>query len=277
MQFGVLDCSATLPSGKTTYQRFDVSPKIKPTYIFAGGDKKPQQIRESDSKTAAALTAFVKNLATRKYHNPVSGVLRWLQCRSNTISRPLRPSHRIYPPPPPPFPRLLDGGATRRGKTVDSVLAAVLLCFPVTVHSPAAAISQTTTAQLQNVCTGKKRCAMYVSRGRLSKKLRSNMGKMMITHPKLSVSHIDMSSLDFSMENELDGSPIFLVRAAADSGFPMETPGLPICSICGIAADLNPPPGHRCRGRPAGVLQAARRARQSGQQEGRVCSAHRRL
>eukprot|EP01052_Picozoa_sp_SAG31_P013019 SAG31_NODE_773_length_12173_cov_15.778173_12_plen_128_part_00 len=62
-QVGILDCSAPLPSGKSTYEKASIDPKLHPTLFLAANGQKPLQIKPKHAKTAEELAAFVSEKA----------------------------------------------------------------------------------------------------------------------------------------------------------------------------------------------------------------------
>ena len=59
-KFGVLDCGAKLPSGKTTYQKLKLRRDVDPVLFLAVGEEKPRQIPAKRANTMIKLMKYLR-------------------------------------------------------------------------------------------------------------------------------------------------------------------------------------------------------------------------
>eukprot|EP01051_Picozoa_sp_SAG22_P005690 SAG22_NODE_345_length_11911_cov_15.741217_8_plen_487_part_00 len=69
---GILDCSAELPSGKTTYEKAGLDAKLKPVLFLSANGQKPTQIKPKYAASAEALTVHVSEKAKPVLRRPTS-------------------------------------------------------------------------------------------------------------------------------------------------------------------------------------------------------------
>lgn len=69
---GILDCSALLPSRKSTYDKLGLNSSVAPTMFFVANAQKPQQLQAKHAKSAKALVSYAFTHAEPKLRRPTS-------------------------------------------------------------------------------------------------------------------------------------------------------------------------------------------------------------
>ena len=77
---GRLDCSAMLPSGKSTYDKLGLNSTASPTMFFVGNGQKPWQVKTSHAKNVKALVQYTTNKATPVLRRPTSTEMLQQNC-----------------------------------------------------------------------------------------------------------------------------------------------------------------------------------------------------
>lgn len=80
-RLGVLDCDAVLPSGKTTYQRFKLSPPTScPVYLAIANMEKPQIVPCNELRSGSHLAAWAAKTTKPKVFAPTTTAAFDSQC-----------------------------------------------------------------------------------------------------------------------------------------------------------------------------------------------------
>lgn len=85
IKIGVLDCSAVLPSGKTTYERFKLKePSYGPVIMAAANSERPQIALRNVLSTGTALAEWSKAATKEKVFSPATTAQFDSQCLRKT-------------------------------------------------------------------------------------------------------------------------------------------------------------------------------------------------
>ncbi|CAN0047622.1 unnamed protein product, partial [Choristocarpus tenellus] len=71
VKFGLVDCTGSLPSGKSILQKFDLDESVKPVLFVTGGGMKPVQASSRNMETNTSLLKWVR-LTAEPHAAPVT-------------------------------------------------------------------------------------------------------------------------------------------------------------------------------------------------------------
>jgi hypothetical protein len=82
VRVGVLDCSALLPSGKSTYEKLKLNSTESPVMFFSANGQKPHQVRAKHAKSVKSLVEYATSKSTPLLRRPTSTAMLQQHCLS---------------------------------------------------------------------------------------------------------------------------------------------------------------------------------------------------